>query len=256
MRVEQAYIRKSMDAIYPMFMRRFGLKRYVDHNKPVVIFGCYTESDVRLIAAHRAPVLMAWLGGDFALFGDRTLWKRDNIQHIAIGRWLEQDLQEHGLRYKRVNLTGSPLVDILKPEPLGTAVYTYLHEKRPEYYGASLVAELQKRLEGEIEFIIHRGFTTPSAQMPDVYRKCFAGIRLVKHDGGGEAVIEMGLMGRRTVHNGDLPCSINWKTTDDIIDILREEQMCAGMIRTEMPIEVKDHIQMTDEWLDLDWWQD
>ena len=220
-----------------------------------MIFGCYTESDVRLIQAHKAPLLMAWMGSDFAIYGSRKLWERENIFHVAIGRWMEQDLKKRGLRYKRVNLIGSPLVDVLKPEPLGNAVYTYLHEKRPEYYGASLVGELQERLKGEIDFIVHRGLIVPQAQMPDVYRKCFAGLRLVDHDGGSESVIEMGLMGRRTVHNGDTPASVNWDSIDDIVDLLRSQRKLSGSIDAALSQQVRNHIQMTDEWLDLDWWK-
>ncbi len=255
MRVRQGYIRKSMDKIFPMFMRRFNLRPASKGDQPMVVFGCYTEADFNLMVMHDAPIIMVWLGSDFALFGQRALWNDMDIYHVAIGRWMEQDLQERGLRYKRVNLIGSSLVDSLQPEPLGNAVYTYLHEKRPEYYGASLVAELQKRLEGEIEFIIHLGLIKPQKQMPDVYRKCFAGLRLVEHDGGSEAVIEMGLMGRRTVHNGDTPASLRWKTVDDIVRILRSQRKLSGSVDAALSQQVRNHIQMTDEWLDLDWWK-
>lgn len=257
MRVQQGYIRKSMDRTFPMFMRRFGLKPEMDSRKPMVVFGCYTESDVRLIEAHKAPVLMVWMGSDFALSGDRKLWERDNIYHVAIGRWMERDLQERGLSYKRVNLIGSPLVDVLKPEPLGDAIYTYLPTKRRDYYGGSLVDEVCKRLSGEMEFIIHTGLIVPQDQMPDVYRRCFAGLRLVEHDGGSETVIEMGLMGRFSIHNGDTPCSLIWENVDDIVDSLRAlyiEREETEIVR--LSADVRAHIQMTDEWLDLDWWKD
>ncbi len=255
MKVRHGYIRGSMYKTFPMFMRRFELIHNNNGNEPLVMFGCYGESDVRMVARHKAPIIMAWMGSDFALFGSRKLWERENIHHVAIGRWMEKDLRERGLSYKRVNLIGSPLVDALRPEPLGNAVYTYLPEKRREYYGGLLVDELQERLSGEFEFIIHTGLDVPQSDMPDVYRRCFAGLRLVEHDGGSETVIEMGLMGRRTVHNGDTPSSMNWETTDDIIDILRKERAASSPMLIALATQVREHIQMTDEWLDLDWWK-
>jgi hypothetical protein len=49
-----------------------------------------------------------------------------------------------------------------------------------------------------------------------VYSQCFLNLRLTPHDGCPNTNIEMGLMGRRSIYNGDLPASIPWTSVDDI----------------------------------------
>lgn len=245
-----------MNATFPMFMRRFGLKPYDGPGKPLVMFGCYGRSDVNAVRCNDAPVVMAWMGSDFALYGSDSVWRRKHVRHVAIGPWMESDLKSAGLQYRRLNLIGSPLVDVIRPEPLGNSVYVYLPEKRRDYYGGDVIDDVVDRLRDEMNFIIHSGLDLPQEAMPGVYRRCFAGLRPVRHDGGGETVVELGLMGRRTVHNGDVPSSIPWETVDDIVDALRAEQS-VEQFTPEVSIlskRVRGHIQMTDEWLDLEDW--
>ena len=83
------------------------------------------------------------------------------------------------------------------------------------------------------------------------------GLRLNSHDGGSEGVIEMGLMGRRSVHNGDTPASLKWDTVDDIVSLIRRERslLVAGVDRAqELHDEVMDHIELTSNWLNLETW--
>lgn len=239
-----------------MFVDRFGLKRTRPVNEPLVVFGCYTETDYHIIETHRAPLIMVWMGSDFALFGRRKVWEHANILHVAIGKWVERDLQKRGLAYRRLNLVGSPLVNTLQPEPFGDSVYTYLPTKRDEYYGGPLVRAVQNLLKNRINFIVHTGLDVAQRDMPAVYRKCFAGLRLTQHDGGSETVIEMGLMGRCTIHNGDTPASLPWADAEDIM-IWLERLRCNKdkLLPASLAQRVQKHIQTNDEWLDLDWWR-
>jgi hypothetical protein len=62
-------------------------------------------------------------------------------------------------------------------------------------------------------------------QLVDVYAQCFVNLRLTPHDGCPNTNIEMGLMGRRSIYNGDLPCSIRWNTVDDICQSIEREYL-------------------------------
>ena len=53
--------------------------------------------------------------------------------------------------------------------------------------------------------------------MPDIYNKCFIGLRLTINDGNANTVQEMEKMGLMVVHNGNHLNSLKWKNEDDII---------------------------------------
>lgn len=254
MKVQQGTIMASLHDTFPMFMDRWHLRPLVNVNAPAVFFGCYGSSQLLQVQRHRSEIIMVWLGSDFALTGDHKIWDQDNIHHVAIGPWIEKDLHERGISFRRFNIIGSPLVDELSVEPLGTAVYSYVPSKKRDFYGADLVAETMERLP-DVEFIVHDGLKVPQSAMPDVYRRCCCGMRLLKHDGGSETVIEMGLMGRMSIHNGDTPASIPWDGVGDVVRQIERQVACAGTTRTIIADGIRDHVQMTDEWLDLETWQ-
>jgi hypothetical protein len=253
MKIDQAYIRPSMDRVFPMFRGRWGLKPYADRRRPAVLFGCYGDAELRLVDRHRAPLIMVWLGSDFALFGTRPVWRRADVHHVAIGPWLARDLEAAGLPYRRLNLVGSPLVDQLSPEPLGTAVYSYMKPSKLELYGGDVLDAVRAALP-DVEFIVFNEAEVPQSQMPDVYRRCALGLRLTRHDGGSEGVVEMGLMGRRSVHNGDTPASLPWRDAEDVVRAIEAEIQLAGKTLYGTASAMREHIATSDEWLDLRTW--
>ncbi len=67
--------------------------------------------------------------------------------------------------------------------------------------------------------IIRAGYDTfTREELVSVYSQCFINLRLTPHDGCPNTNIEMGLMGRRSIYNGDLPASISWHSVDDICE--------------------------------------
>ena len=78
-------------------------------------------------------------------------------------------------------------------------------------------------------------------------------------DGNGLAsVIELGLMGRKTIFNPkienniqriEFPNFINYNSIEDIITIINEESKKIGTIQN--PIDAHN---IKDEWLDLNFW--
>ena len=49
------------------------------------------------------------------------------------------------------------------------------------------------------------------------------GLRLTNIDGLPNTVLEMGLMGRHCIHNGNTPNSLNYKSVEDIINHINNE---------------------------------
>lgn len=45
-------------------------------------------------------------------------------------------------------------------------------------------------------------------ELHEIYKQSFIGVRLTEHDNMALSCVEMGLMGRRSIFNGNIPCAI------------------------------------------------
>lgn len=252
-RVEQGRMLKPMRRFFSGFLTRYRLRPYDNADAPAVFFGAY-DGQLGAIRDHRGPAIIVWLGGDAANMR-RPLWRRraKRCRHVAVGPWLERDLVAAGLPYKRINLCGSPLLEQLAPTPRGRAVYAYVPAKRDTFFGGPLVRRVRDAMP-HVEFIIRTDHDMPQADMPALYARCGVGLRLTRHDGGSETVIEMGLMGRRTVFNGDVPCAIPWFRHEEIAKLLREELAGAGPSVDIVAAATRRHVEWGDWWLDTEEW--
>jgi len=91
--------------------------------------------------------------------------------------------------------------------------------------------------------------------MSGVYDKCFMGIRLTPHDGLPNTVVELGLMGRRCVWNGNLPNAIPWMKDADIIEAVSKEKDRIGQSFPDIRASMLNHISIGDEWLDTGYYE-
>ena len=79
-----------------------------------------------------------------------------------------------------------------------------------------------------------------SNNMIDVYKHCYLGLRLTPHDGVGYQVIESGLMGIKTVHNGGAPSSICYSNVEDIKKIIEKEKEKIGTVDDDLSNKTYD----------------
>jgi len=57
-----------------------------------------------------------------------------------------------------------------------------------------------------VEITVQAGYG--QAELYEIYKRSFVGVRLTEHDNMAMSCIEMGLMGRRSIFNGNIPCAI------------------------------------------------
>jgi hypothetical protein len=118
-------------------------------------------------------------------------------------------------------------VSATKPDPrpckAGDFVYWYTSDRSPsslEYYGYQHLAEIRRRtgltiIEASLDQYDKRALN-------GIYQECFAGLRLTKFDGLPNTVLEMGLLGRPCIYNGDIPTSVHYSSVRDIcFELLR-----------------------------------
>ena len=246
--------------------KKYKFQNYKNINQPTIFYGCYNLVDIRRLSMHKGPKILIWGGSDI-LKNDMVQYvkKIKNIKHIAQSKFIENDLKRLGLDYQSLAFAPTINYEKFKPVEKGNAIYIYLNAANPNFFKMDLCQKLMKHYP-DIKFIFtaskqsindckKQGMATNYLQYfaPDkiinAYKQCFIGLRLVKHDGVSATVQEMGLMGIKTIHNGNSPSSINFKNYEDIIKIIDEERKTIGEIDIELSNKVKEYLKLADEQL-------
>lgn len=225
----------------------------IDINKPLLIFGCYNKFDLAIAMNHKSDVVILWAGSDsmsYNHFNMKLFKNKKNIFHISGSKFISEDLEACGLKYKYYPISLCNHSE-LKSCELGNKIYVYLgSEKNREFYGGSIVEELIKHY-GQSKFIVTYKNTFAKKELYKMYKKCFIGLRLVQHDGLSETIAELGLMGRNVVHNGDTPNSLKYTDVESIIKLIDKESKRIGTEQKKLSNEMRKYLDVPNEWLNI-----
>ena len=246
-----------------LFMEKYGLENlnskpgFFRKNCPTVYFGCYNQSDIDNILLNKSDFKIVVYGGTDATRKNILIQTKNikNLYHVAISDYISRDLEEAGIKHKIIPITPINYSKFnLKPYPLGKSVYIYnCTEKKAHIYGKELYEKVIKRLD-YIDFKICNHNTYTRKELIDVYKDCFIGLRLINHDGLPNTVVELGLMGRRTVYNGNLPSSVGYKNVDDICKIIEDEYLNVGNINFDIAKDTLNFLENSRNWLKRKYW--
>lgn len=197
---------------------KYPFDYYVSSVEPTLFFGAYSRGDVKKIVDHK--------GGKIALINGSDSMRKENMVAIANSganiiagsKWVINDLESYGIKnYTYIPFVFGNIYD-WRPEPLGDSLYWYGGNQTK--YGKLYQGEIRRAFP-DLNIIIMDNNTVPHSAMADIYKKCFAGIRLVDHDGMSQTVAEMALMGRMSIWNGGGPFSVCYKNINNIINIIK-----------------------------------
>jgi len=270
MRISQVSIAVSLQFMAERFRKKYKLGKYTDLMKPAIFFGCYSPTMVRRACNHRSLSVILWGGTDakfLSLYMEGKLNHRDlnssfslllrqkHVRHVAISEFITEDLRRANLDYKFVPVS-SVIPGYFRVCSPGKCVYSYGFSRRPEVYNKPLVDKVVERLKNTklIQGEIGTSREVNYANMSDLYRKCFVGLRLTTHDGLPNTVVELGLMGIRCIYNGNLPNAIKWTGVDDIVDSIEKEQNRIGQPDEEIAKRMLDYVTIPDDWLDTNFY--
>lgn len=268
MRICQLYTSPGMSPSFAERMqKKYGLQEYRDRNQPAIFYGFFSAAPP-VVAAHKSIGVILWAGTDalrlVSLRKGEKIPRREivekvlemnNVYHICRSECIRRDFEFCKLPYKFVRV--SPTYPwLFSPKPLGPSIYCYGQKFKPEKYGAEKVQRLREIFPG-ITFLSKDLINEPIPyeRMHLFYTQCFLGLRLTKHDGLPNSVLEMGLMGRKSVYNGDIPGSIPYNSFDDIVDTIKEERKkigCPGSLKISN--RIRDMLNISDDWLDTDFY--
>jgi hypothetical protein len=217
----QSHISESLAGLDKGLIEKYQLIPYENCIGEIVFMGMYREEDLMMLATHLGTSTIVWFGSDAKDLPEDWIKFVQISRNIAVSHQVQETLAAKG-----VDSIWCPINAVIPHEwpvvPNGDKIFWY-SGNAPEYYGESLINEIKERINIPIIRAGHDTFT--KEQLKDVYSQCFLNLRLTPHDGCPNTNIEMGLMGRRSIYNGDLPGSIPWQSVDDICQSIMREYL-------------------------------
>ena len=215
----QAHISESLAGLDKGLIQKYNLTPYEVATWDTVFMGMYRQEDLETLATHLGASTIVWFGSDAKDLPEESVKFMQDSVNIAVSQQVMETLASKG-----IEAVWCPINAVIPHEwpvvPNGEKIFWY-SGNAPEYYGESLINEIKERINIPILRAGHDTFT--KEQLVDVYSQCFLNLRLTPHDGCPNTNIEMGLMGRRSIYNGDLPASIPWQSVDDICQSIMTE---------------------------------
>ncbi|KKM74494.1 hypothetical protein LCGC14_1399740 [marine sediment metagenome] len=223
MRITKLYAPWSLQFFSPRMKKRYGFDGYYDpYSKndrriPIVVFGCYGRGTKADIMNHPGLVVIVWSGSDSTRLHEMGSFVKfckantHRIFHIAHSHWIQTALDHFGLTYIDRVVLPADFSRFSFEEECGNSVYHYGTHQRMWYYGTAIMKKLEKKWGGSQHYPkIHKTVQNAYSQdeLYNLYKDSFMGVRLTEHDNMALSCIEMGLMGRRSIFNGNIPCAI------------------------------------------------
>ncbi|MFW6130071.1 MAG: hypothetical protein ACOC56_02730 [Atribacterota bacterium] len=261
--INQAKVSKALWRFEKRFLNKYNLSSYYSRRKPAIFFGCCREEDVENIKRHNNLKIIIWAGSDAMRMASgkfkfyRDIIRNKEIKHIVISHYIEEDLRRVGLKGFRIPISPSNFTKF-EVVPCGNNIYIYAGSKQKlKLYGMDIAHKVMNKVK-DINFIVcySKGkYSYSYNEMPNIYNKCFMGLRLTRHDGLPNTVIEMGLMGRKCIWNGELPNSISWKNEKDIVENIYQLKDDIGKTNKDVSNKMKSYLKIGNTWLDTSFYE-
>jgi hypothetical protein len=222
--IKQAYVSKGLKFFKEKFLNKFNLSDYYSKDEPLAMFSVCRDEDYEIFLRHRGPVNVIWCGSDAMMIDESRskILKSKEVRHISTSKFISEDLRSHNITYEYIPVSAANNDISMHIYPRGKNIYFY-HDNNYEkdFYGQSYINEIKRRTNLNIIESTKNKYT--SKELISVYGSCFISLRLTNHDGIPTTVTEMGLMGRRSVHNGYVPHCYAYEGIDDICESIITE---------------------------------
>lgn len=160
--------------------------------------------------------------------------------------YIGDDLKAHDISHTILPITPSTIN--IDPQPRGEAIYCY-GLRTPAFYNIELAKEVS-RITGH-QLILAQHDTFSQSELIQAYKDSFIGLRLTPHDGLPNTVLELGMMGRRSIYNGNIPHSIKWKGLNDICESVEKEYQNREQPNAHISKDIKKYLDISEDWLNI-----
>lgn len=249
MRIQQFRSSNNVRYFAQRMMDKFSLVRFTDYSEPVILYGMYKDEDYELLQKTKGTVI--WCGTDATVVNSKRadIIKAHPHRHIAKSKQVQNTLRKWEIDSELIPVTSTPLN--IECKPRGNAIYAYVCSDNPVMH-TKYKMPILKKLESELPYkFIYTTIKKHNAEdLLMVYEKCFIGIRLLDHDGLSNSILEMGLMGRRTISNSGLPGTIPWGSFKTIKYNIEREFASRKEDNKAISEAVRNFIDIDDQWLE------
>ena len=232
--IKQGHVSQSLHRLRERFMSKYNLEEYKNNSEPLIIFGMYKGRDYEILNNHKGHLTVVWCGSDSLKVNRDAIKKKIHVRHIALSKQVSEDLI--GIKHTILPISACSLD--YHPCQRGDSIYFYGNS---EIYGVSYLPEIKKRTGLNV---IHAHGQYSQSEIRDIYRQCFIGLRLTRHDGLPNTVLELGMMGRRSIYNGNIPHSIKWKNIDDICESIMREYHNRNRDNSKIAEDIKKYLDI------------
>jgi len=245
MRITQAFVPSSLHA--SGFHKKFSLSEYKSIHEPTCFFGAHV-SVLDKIRQHKGHKTLIWIGMDGY---NMSIGKHDvefvrTCRNIATSRSLQRVLDSNDVENEYYPISCFEFKDIV-PEPLGDKIYFY--HGRKDLYQYDLMKRVADRVPFKVIWV--DGWQAHSREdIFHLYQECFCGVRLREIDGLSNTGIELGLMGRMVIHNGDMPNNISYTDEDSIVNEINHVYDFRSPVN-DVSEAVRNFIDIGDDWLNF-----
>lgn len=260
----------------------YQLVDYYDDNAPAIFYGLMDANDMAVLRKNRSLKVIIWIGGDINFNSGKnrrdagilakinSIRKLGKCKHIAISSFIEKNMIDLKLPYQMVPFMGINF-DLYAPIPKGSSIYLYTDLTSENTYGKEIYLKLMAKY-SNINFIVtccqviydritkknrSINYGTKCYQKNElikrIYPQCFIGLRLTTHDGLAATVQELGLLGIKTIHNGNSPSALHYNNFDDICNHIENEMKNIGQIDYELADNVKKYLTLDPAFFTTDY---
>ena len=213
----QLFISDKIKFFDDIFRKKYHFEKYVSQNKPTVFLGIYSQHDAKVVMRHNG-IKIVFLNGSDTYDIDRIKILDNGLTTFVAGSsWIDEDLIKANIKHENISLFFDDIYS-WKIEPLGDSLYWY--GANNSKYGKKYLFDVRIAFP-DLNIITNDQNDSPKSEMPEIYKKCFAGIRPVEHDGFSQTVCELGLMGRTTIWNGVSPFTTPYEGLNGLIENIK-----------------------------------
>jgi len=246
-KIKQVYVSKSVIDFKEQLKSKFNLNDYNNLDEPVFIFGMHRKEDYEFAIKHIPYKVIFWCGSD-AMNMKPEVKLIKNVTHLAGSKFVSDDLTQNNIEHLFMPVTTASFD--LPLYPRGNNIYFYYSKGAENFYGMDILDEIKART--GLNIVIARTDTYSRKELiENVYKNCFVGLRLTPHDGVPTTGCELGLMGRRIIHNGNQPNALNYKNIDDVIRLIQEEYNNRHEDNSQIAKDMKAFLDIGEEWLNV-----
>lgn len=243
MRINRVRFSSAVQFFAEGFMKRWNLNQFLPL-EPAVFVGCYSRYDIDTVLGHDFPKIVMLLGADMPnirhIKHDKSIiFASDKRHNINI-------FKNEGVKFIDAVI---PLKDfsLFTPEPKGDKIYCYINQNNKAHinkYTAGMLNEIIQYF-GNSKFIWGTLGLSQAEVVENYYKPSFVNLQLNPFAGFTTA-IEMACMGRMSVSNSEAPFSIPFKTPDEIINTIINQESEA--IKENI---IGNYLYNSDDWLEI-----